>query len=59
MLESQEYRELREQIGALDTKLEGILISLKTCQSRCHVDNPPRTLSRWRGLGQALLALIK
>lgn len=58
MMESQEYKELREQIGAVDGKVERILSSLKTCQSRCHVDNPPRMLSRWRGLGQALLALI-
>ena len=57
-MESQEYKELRELVGAVDDKVERILSSLKTCQSRCHVDNPP-SKSRWRGLGRALLAMIK
>lgn len=56
-MDSQEYRELKEMIGAVDGKVEGILTSLKTCQSRCHVDNPPT--SRWRELGRALLALVR
>ena len=54
---SQEYRELKEMIEAVDHKLETILSSLKTCQGRCHVDNPPR--NKWRGLGQALMAMLK
>jgi hypothetical protein len=55
-MNSQEYRELVDMIKAVDDKVERMLTALKTCQSRCHVDNPP---SRWRGLGRALLALIK
>ena len=56
-MESQEYQEIKEMIGQLDAKVDLIGRSLKTCQSRCHVDNPPK--SRWRGLGRALLAMVK
>jgi len=56
-VESQEYKELKEMIGAVDQKVETILGSLRTCQSRCHVDNPPT--SRWRELGRAFLAFVK
>jgi len=55
-MESQEYKELKEMIVAVDKKIETILHSLQTCQGRCHVDNPP---GRWRGLGRALLAMIR
>ncbi len=52
---SQEYTELKEMIESIDAKQELILKSLKSCQGRCHVDNPP---GRWRGLGRVLAALI-
>lgn len=55
-MQSQEYRELKEMIEDQGKTLNTILNSLKTCQSRCHVDNPP---NRWRGLGQALAALFR
>ncbi len=55
-MESQEYRELKEMIQAVDRRTTLILKSLQRCQSHCYVDNPP---GRWRGLGRALLALIK
>jgi len=55
-METQEYRELKEMVSQLGQKLETILTSLRTCQSRCHVDNPP---GRWRGLGRALVAMIR
>jgi len=55
-METQEYRELKEMVSQLGQKLETILASLRTCQSRCHVDNPP---GRWRGLGRALVAMIR
>jgi hypothetical protein len=55
-MQSQEYRELKEMIEAQGNTLKTILTSLKTCQSRCHVDNPP---SRWRGLGRAIMAMIR
>jgi len=53
---TQEFLELKEMIEAVGNKLTSIAKALQTCQSRCHVDNPP---SRWRGLGRALLALAK
>lgn len=57
-MSTQEYRELRETIEGVGEKVERILSSLKTCQSRCHVDNPPPK-GKWRGLGQALLAIFQ
>jgi len=56
MMQSPEYRELKDMIEAQGNTLKIILNSLKTCQSRCHVDNPP---SRWRGLGRAIMAMIR
>jgi len=53
---TQEIDELKDMFGKLDQKLEIIRRSLKKCQQRCHVDNPP---GRWRGLGRALLAMFK
>jgi hypothetical protein len=53
---TQEFTELKDMIEAVDKKLINIASALLTCQSRCHVDNPP---SRWRGLGRALLALVR
>ena len=53
---TQEYLELKEMIQAVDGRTTQILEALKGCQSRCHVDNPP---GRWRGLGRALLTLIR
>jgi len=61
-VDSQEYRELKEMITALDQKMTTIMTSLKACQSRCYVDNPPPSASRtgrWRGLGRALITMIK
>jgi len=55
-MQTQEYRELKEMIDAQGKTLQTILTALKSCQSRCHVDNPP---SRWRGLGRALVAMIR
>lgn len=52
------HEELKEMILAVGAKVDTILSSLKTCQSRCHVDNPPPK-NRWRGLGQALLAMVR
>ena len=53
---TQDVTELKEMIEAVGQQVARIGEALKTCQSRCHVDNPP---SRWRGLGRALLALVK
>lgn len=36
--------------------LETIRSSLRRCQARCHVDNPP---GRWRSLGRALAAFFR
>ena len=56
MQESQEFIELKEMIELVDRKSNVILNSLKTCQSRCHVDNP---VGKWRGFGRALMALLR
>lgn len=55
-MSSQEYSELREMIETIGQQQELILSSLKTCQGRCHVDNPPGKL---RGLGRAIASLFR
>jgi hypothetical protein len=56
-MSTQEYQELKDMIESVGSRIDTILTSLRACQSRCHVDNPPA--SGWRGLGRALLALVK
>jgi len=46
----------QEIMQGLDRTLRIILSSLKKCQKRCHVDNPP---GRWRSLGRAIVAMFK
>lgn len=41
----------KDAVDKLTTKMSIIHRSLRACQSRCHVDNPP---GRWRTLGRAL-----
>ena len=55
-MDAQEVNELKEMIEAVDKKVNTIMESLMRCQTRCVVDNP---VGRWRGLGRALLAIIK
>jgi hypothetical protein len=53
---TQEVSELKEMIVLLHTEIKLMRQSLASCQKRCLVDNPP---GRWRGLGQALIAMIR
>ncbi len=53
---TQEFLELKEMIDAVDQKVTTMIDSLKRCQIRCIVDNPP---GKWRSLGRALLALLR
>lgn len=55
-MESREYVELKDMIQAVDRRTSLILKSLQSCQKHCYVDNPP---GRWRGLGRAIIALIR
>ena len=45
-----------EKMAGLDAKMDLMMSSLKKCQARCHVDNPP---GRWRGLGRAIVRLFE
>ena len=42
--------------GALETKVDAMLVPLRRFASHYHVDNPP---GRWRGLGRALAAFAR
>jgi len=55
-VDTQDVIELKEMIEAVDRKVNTIMESLIRCQNRCIVDNP---VGKWRGLGRALLALVK
>jgi len=61
VLQSQEMNELKEMIEAVDKKVNTIMAALLRCQTRCYVDNPrvADPPGRWRGLGRALMALVK
>jgi hypothetical protein len=52
---NREIRELKDMVASVARTVITIKDSLRTCQSRCHVDNPP---GRWRGLYRALRALV-
>lgn len=60
-MQSQEMEEIKEMFAALNKKMETIAKSLKSCQSHCYVDNPrvADPPGKWRGLGRALLALVR
>lgn len=51
----QELRELKDMVAGIALMVHTIKDSLRTCQSRCHVDNPP---GKWRALGRALRAMV-
>ena len=51
----QEIRELKDMVAGIARTVTTIRDSLRKCQSRCHVDNPP---GRWRSLARALRALV-
>ena len=53
---SQELNELKDMIIELHAEIRLMRTSLKSCQSRCYVENPT---GRWRELGRALMALIR
>lgn len=60
-MQSQDMEEIKEMFAALTERIDIMTVSVKSCQSHCYVDNPPSTgpQGRWRGLGRALMALIK
>ena len=44
---SQEFHELKEIVDRIEGKVDLMVTSLKNCQSRCHVANPPRGFKRF------------
>jgi hypothetical protein len=44
---SQEFHELKEIVDRIEGKVDTMVESLKKCQSRCHIDNPPRGFKRF------------
>jgi len=45
----------KDTVNKLAAKMSIIHNSLRACQQRCHVDNPP---GRWRNLGRAVKVLF-
>jgi hypothetical protein len=54
-MSTQEIHELKEIIERIEGKVDLMGISLKNCQSRCHVDNPPKG---WRKIFRSLSSLV-
>jgi hypothetical protein len=44
---SQEFHELKEIVDRIEGKVDVMTESLKRCQARCHIDNPPRGWNRF------------
>ena len=51
-----ELEEIKGMFEQLMGEVDTIHKSLKSCQSRCHVDNPP---TRWKGFLRAFTTLFK
>jgi hypothetical protein len=45
-----------DRFGALNEKLDNMMVPLRKIQGRYLVDNP---VGRWRGLGRALLSMFR
>jgi hypothetical protein len=45
-MQSPEFHELKDIVDRIESKVDTMVESLKRCQSRCHIDNPPHGLKR-------------
>lgn len=52
---TQEFHELKEIVDRIEGKVDLMVKSLRTCQSHCHVANPPRG---WRRFFKSLTSFI-
>jgi hypothetical protein len=46
-MQSREFDELKVIVDRIEGKVDTMVISLKKCQGRCHVENPPKGWRRW------------
>jgi hypothetical protein len=50
-----EYHDLKEIVDRIEQKVDIMTASLRSCQARCHVDNPPRG---WKRIFKSLTAFV-
>jgi hypothetical protein len=54
-MQSREFDELKEIVDRIEGKVDTMVVSLKSCQSRCHIDNAPKG---WRRFFRSLTSLV-
>lgn len=54
-MQSREFEDLKAIVDRIEGKVDTMVVSLKSCQSRCYIDNPPKG---WRRLFKSLSALV-
>jgi hypothetical protein len=52
---TQEFLEIKEIVDRIEGKVDLMVVSLKNCQSRCHVDNPPKG---WKRFFKSLSSIV-
>jgi hypothetical protein len=46
-MHTREFDELKSIVDRIEGKVDTMVISLKNCQARCHVENPPKGWRRF------------
>jgi hypothetical protein len=54
-MQSREFDELKAIVDRIEGKVDTMVISLKSCQTRCYVDNPPKG---WRRFFKSMTSLV-
>lgn len=54
-MQSREFEDLKVIVDRIECKVDTMATSLKSCQARCYVDNPPKG---WRRFFKSLSALL-
>ena len=52
---SPEYLDLKDCVVRIEAKVDTMVKSLKSCQERCHIDNPKKG---WRRFFRSLSSLV-
>lgn len=52
---SSEFEELKAIVDRIEGKVDTMVLSLKSCQSHCHIDNPPKG---WKRFFKSLAAVV-
>lgn len=54
-MQSREFDELKAIVDRIEGKVDTMVTSLKSCQARCYVDNPPKG---WRRIFKSISTFL-